>query len=57
MTFEQRDVLETTEFFLILLIEQKNVSFDHVIEISNEPDRPGSVMPLFDWTFLSQFTK
>ena len=46
-TLKQRDTLETI-FFSILLIHQKIILFDHIIDIRNEPAGLGPAGTLFD---------
>ena len=40
-TFKQRDISATIDFFSICSIEQKMFSFEDIIDIRDEPARPG----------------
>ena len=55
-TCKQRNILETIDFF-DMVHGTFFFLFEHIIDIRDEPARPGPAVTLFDALFLSQFKR
>ena len=42
---KKRNISETVDFFFILLVEQKEILFDRIIDMRADPARPNSTRP------------